>query len=526
MKTDKFDIFISHSSNDNEIVKEIYDKLKSHGFSCWVDLKELSTEDGVFAGLIIEGIKNSKIFLLILSKNSNKSPHVINEISVAFDQRMPFVIYNVDLDKYEFSADIEYYISNKQFIKSFEMTLDQAHTILIRSINKILKKLESKKHKNQNIDAKYLNKNNKIVLKTFLVASLLIISSLISYYFTFMHYRTVEFKSGDIIQLGVYHQQPIKWVFGKNSKITKLSYFISKDLNIIKPFDVARSGKNGESNNKKKDNFNNESNSIIFDRKNQFSYNEFTEMYGSSNYKQSFIRYWLNSTYKTPAIIVTSDALFSPLPKSYYKIDFNKNLQEGGFLSEFSPNDIALLEESESIYPATEYTQHQSFNINYKNTKLFIPIPYYDKQDLMATVNQTMMLDRYLNIKFQDYYFHIVTEKVSIPSISEINSLFYDVLLTVINNNNASDKKQDHEDSTTTEISETIASNSWYTKTPCGVMPYSICVITPSTDNDFFIETRTVNEVIPIRPIIRIDTQTIKCLGEGTESNPYICKKK
>ena len=71
----KYDIFVSHSSKDDNIVMPIVSALEAKGIKCWIAPRDVI---GPYAKAITDAIKSSKIFLLCLSHNSAVSEHVLN----------------------------------------------------------------------------------------------------------------------------------------------------------------------------------------------------------------------------------------------------------------------------------------------------------------------------------------------------------------------------------------------------------------------------------------------------------------
>ena len=68
----KWDVFISHSSNDKEKVREIVSKLKSEGLKVWLDEEQIDIVDNVLEK-IEEGLKYSNYIIASLSPSYGKS---------------------------------------------------------------------------------------------------------------------------------------------------------------------------------------------------------------------------------------------------------------------------------------------------------------------------------------------------------------------------------------------------------------------------------------------------------------------
>lgn len=79
-----YDIFISYSRKDTEIVNAIEMELTSRGVSCFVDKSGINLGDD-FAEIISKAIFECKIMLFVWSENSNQSENTANEIALAID---------------------------------------------------------------------------------------------------------------------------------------------------------------------------------------------------------------------------------------------------------------------------------------------------------------------------------------------------------------------------------------------------------------------------------------------------------
>lgn len=107
------DIFVSYCSKDIELVKNICRELKSNGFSYWVAHE--NTDFGEqYAATIISQISEAKIFLVFVSKASNMSTHVINEINSAVMRDK--MIIPVIVDDVKLSPAMEYYLASNHYL--------------------------------------------------------------------------------------------------------------------------------------------------------------------------------------------------------------------------------------------------------------------------------------------------------------------------------------------------------------------------------------------------------------------------
>ena len=75
-------VFISYSSKDEAQAIAIADLLESHDIHCWISCRNLSTGSN-FSAAIPDAIRESPIFLLLLTQNSVASMDVLNELTLA-----------------------------------------------------------------------------------------------------------------------------------------------------------------------------------------------------------------------------------------------------------------------------------------------------------------------------------------------------------------------------------------------------------------------------------------------------------
>lgn len=98
----KFDFFISFSTKDKDKVKKIIDVVENvYEAKCWFQLKDSKAE---YLKEILDGIENSKSFIVFISENSANSSWVLNEINHALevrDSNANYDILPIFLDGYE-----------------------------------------------------------------------------------------------------------------------------------------------------------------------------------------------------------------------------------------------------------------------------------------------------------------------------------------------------------------------------------------------------------------------------------------
>lgn len=128
----KPDIFISYSSKDQEIADKIADNLMRAGFQTWIATRDI--KEGSYAKQIMQAIRDAKLFLVVISKNSISSEQVKNEIDRAFNRVkdgmiiVPFIIDNSEMDD-----ECQYYLCRQEmFFGKIPPIDDRIHELIMR----------------------------------------------------------------------------------------------------------------------------------------------------------------------------------------------------------------------------------------------------------------------------------------------------------------------------------------------------------------------------------------------------------
>lgn len=106
-------IFISHSSHDAEKATGVCSVLEGEGHSCFIAPRDIRP-GREYAEEIINGISGADILLLLLSGQSNQSPHVLREVERAGSSRIPIIVYK--LEEVALTKSMEYFLMTNQWI--------------------------------------------------------------------------------------------------------------------------------------------------------------------------------------------------------------------------------------------------------------------------------------------------------------------------------------------------------------------------------------------------------------------------
>ncbi len=91
----KYDIYISYSHRDYDIVKEIVSVLEDQGLSCWVDYVSIKSGFSIteeISSAIKSIVNDTKIFMCIIGPNTQDSSGMINEIRYAIQLGAQFIL--------------------------------------------------------------------------------------------------------------------------------------------------------------------------------------------------------------------------------------------------------------------------------------------------------------------------------------------------------------------------------------------------------------------------------------------------
>lgn len=134
--TRMYDVFISYSSQNRAQALQICDVLEKNGFVCWIDRSGIRGGKD-YAEVIPKAIKSSRCFLLLLTRDAQKSDWVRKELDQAVNSRLP--IYPFALESVKLDDKFEFLLSHCQWYEAYQ-NVPKALTELIRDLSDELKK--------------------------------------------------------------------------------------------------------------------------------------------------------------------------------------------------------------------------------------------------------------------------------------------------------------------------------------------------------------------------------------------------
>jgi TolB-like protein/Tfp pilus assembly protein PilF len=129
------DVFVSYASQDAAVAQKACSALEAAGFKCWIAPRDV-VPGTLYADGIVGAIDESKILVLILSKDAVASAHVGKELERATSKRHPIIALR--LDTAPLTRAFEYFLNESQWIDRGAGNTDAAIAKLIAAVRQHL----------------------------------------------------------------------------------------------------------------------------------------------------------------------------------------------------------------------------------------------------------------------------------------------------------------------------------------------------------------------------------------------------
>lgn len=127
-------IFVSYSTKDSGFAEKLRSFLIRDKIDVWMAPYSI-TPGKEFAEEIVHGIQDSDLFLLLLSKASNDSPHVLREVSMAVSQNKKII--SLRIEDVKPSLSMAYYLESIQWYDALSRD-DETMNQLVSDLKKIM----------------------------------------------------------------------------------------------------------------------------------------------------------------------------------------------------------------------------------------------------------------------------------------------------------------------------------------------------------------------------------------------------
>jgi TIR domain len=127
--------FISYASQDKAVADAVCQALELAGVPCWIAPRDVVL-GGSYAGEIVHAIDATKLLILILSKNSAESKHVLREVERASSKGHSVVGFKIDMAP--ISADLEYFLNTSQWLDASDTGVERALPRLVDAVTHVI----------------------------------------------------------------------------------------------------------------------------------------------------------------------------------------------------------------------------------------------------------------------------------------------------------------------------------------------------------------------------------------------------
>jgi hypothetical protein len=130
-------IFISHSSKDHEAAQQICNVIESNGLKCWIAPRDVRSGEQ-WDVEILNGIEDTPVFILLLSKNSNISEHVKRELTHAANSKSAIFPVRIE-ENIKPSKGLQFYLDILHWTDVWQKPIESKMVELISTIKEYLR---------------------------------------------------------------------------------------------------------------------------------------------------------------------------------------------------------------------------------------------------------------------------------------------------------------------------------------------------------------------------------------------------
>lgn len=331
------DVFMSYSSQNSIHAKALCEALEKEGLSVWIAPRNIPA-GAEYGEEIIKGIENSKVFVLCLSKDSVQSQHVLREVERAVNRNMAIIVYQ--MEEVTLTKSFEYFLASTQwFIPEVNGGVEE----LVHSIREKKEKVaaapvpsnpEPSREAREGKAKKTMSAKKKsgrgilVAIEALLALAVALGLGL----FLWKNADDTPVEEGQIFTFGELHlqgidQTTIDWVVLSVDEETDTALCITEKVIAFGPYDGAESATRGQYGD------------MYYQEENleQYTAEQLTQFWGSSDWETSNVRSWLNSedvSVEYMGQYPTEDAT------SLYE---NAYVHRVGFLSNFTEKELKAI---------------------------------------------------------------------------------------------------------------------------------------------------------------------------------------
>lgn len=133
----EYDVFISYAQDGKDVAEDAVARLEAAGLRCWIAPRNIGPGQE-FSLAITDGIKRSRLFLLIFSGGADQSRYVRAEVTVAFDEKLPILPLRIEDVP---AVGLRLFMANPQWVDATQSSPEQYGDKLVASVKVILENM-------------------------------------------------------------------------------------------------------------------------------------------------------------------------------------------------------------------------------------------------------------------------------------------------------------------------------------------------------------------------------------------------
>jgi TolB-like protein len=128
-------VFISYASQDAAVANSLVESLEHASIPCWIAPRDVVAGE-FYADAIVHAIDAARALVLVLSRNSAASPHILREVDRASSKRHPVIALRID--RAPLPAGLEYFLNTSQWLDAADADPGRAFPKLIEASRRAL----------------------------------------------------------------------------------------------------------------------------------------------------------------------------------------------------------------------------------------------------------------------------------------------------------------------------------------------------------------------------------------------------
>src|SRR6201998_4215628 len=143
-------VFISYSSENRVIAEAICASFEAGDVRCWIAPRDVQG-GRAYSGQITQAIREARILLLILTRASNRSKHVLREVERAAHCQNHLLTFRIE--PISPGDDLAYFLGANQWVDGFRpLSPSQHFPVLIQHTQRLLKSFDEERRHEEDAD--------------------------------------------------------------------------------------------------------------------------------------------------------------------------------------------------------------------------------------------------------------------------------------------------------------------------------------------------------------------------------------